>query len=212
MRDFQNHQGQRIALRRNIAGCLQHRHILGRERFECDALQLVPPLQDAGNNSTFGNAVEHDLDFAKRFAEAIRTEHPEKMLAYNCSPSFNWKKNLDDSTIAKFQRELGAMGYKYQFITLAGWHALNYHAFDLADRYREQGMSAYVDLQEREFESADRGYTAAKHQREVGAGYFDAITTAVSGGVSELTALSGSTQEEQFEEEQGEPAQATAAI
>ena len=144
-----------------------------------------------------------DLEFAKQFAEAIHAEHPGKMLAYNCSPSFNWKKNLDDATIARFQRELGAMGYKFQFITLAGWHALNYHIFDLADKYRDRGMTAYVELQEHEFDSAERGYSAAKHQREVGAGYFDAVTTAISGGASELTALSGSTEEEQFEEEPG---------
>jgi isocitrate lyase len=142
-----------------------------------------------------------DLEFARQFAEAIHAEHPGKLLAYNCSPSFNWKKNLDDATIAKFQRELGAMGYKFQFITLAGWHALNYHIFDLADKYRNNGMTAYVELQEREFDSGERGYSAAKHQREVGAGYFDAVTTAISGGASELTALSGSTEEEQFEEE-----------
>ncbi len=142
-----------------------------------------------------------DLVFARQFAQAIHAEHPGKMLAYNCSPSFNWKKNLDDATIAKFQSELGAMGYKFQFITLAGWHALNYHIFDLADKYRDNGMSAYVELQEHEFDSAERGYSAAKHQREVGAGYFDAVTTAISGGASELTALSGSTEEEQFEEE-----------
>lgn len=141
-----------------------------------------------------------DLAFARKFAEAIHAEYPGKLLAYNCSPSFNWKKNLDDSTIAKFQRELGAMGYKFQFITLAGWHALNYHIFDLSDKYRERGMAAYVELQEQEFSSADRGYSAAKHQREVGAGYFDAVTNVVSGGSSELTALSGSTEEEQFEE------------
>ena len=142
-----------------------------------------------------------DLEFAKRFAEAIHAKFPGKLLAYNCSPSFNWKKNLDDTTIAKFQRELGAMGYKFQFITLAGWHALNYHIFDLSDKYRQLGMSAYVELQEQEFDSVERGYTAAKHQREVGAGYFDAVTNLVSGGSSELTALSGSTEEEQFEEE-----------
>jgi len=141
-----------------------------------------------------------DLEFARQFAEAIHAEHPGKLLAYNCSPSFNWKKNLDDTTIARFQRELGAMGYKFQFITLAGWHTLNYHIFDLADNYRENGMPAYVDLQEKEFMSGKRGYSAAKHQREVGAGYFDAVTTVVSGGTSELTALSGSTEEEQFEE------------
>ena len=142
-----------------------------------------------------------DLAFARQFADAIHAEHPGKMLAYNCSPSFNWKKNLDDATIAKFQRELGAMGYKFQFITLAGWHALNYHIFDLANKYRDNGMTAYVELQEQEFDSGERGYSAAKHQREVGAGYFDAVTTAISGGASELTALSGSTEEEQFEEE-----------
>ena len=142
-----------------------------------------------------------DLEFAQQFADAIHAQHPGKLLAYNCSPSFNWKKNLDDVTIAKFQEELGAMGYKFQFITLAGWHALNYHIFDLSEKYRDSGMSAYVELQEQEFESADRGYTAAKHQREVGAGYFDAVTSVVSGGVSELTALSGSTEEEQFDEE-----------
>ena len=141
-----------------------------------------------------------DLEFARQFVEAIHAEHPGKLLAYNCSPSFNWKKNLDDTTIARFQRELGAMGYKFQFITLAGWHTLNYHIFDLADNYRENGMPAYVDLQEKEFMSGKRGYSAAKHQREVGAGYFDAVTTVVSGGTSELTALSGSTEEEQFEE------------
>ena len=142
-----------------------------------------------------------DLEFAQQFADAIHAQYPGKLLAYNCSPSFNWRKNLDDATIAKFQKELGAMGYKFQFITLAGWHALNYHIFDLSDKYRDSGMSAYVELQEQEFDSADRGYSAAKHQREVGAGYFDAVTTVVSGGVSELTALSGSTEEEQFEEE-----------
>ena len=142
-----------------------------------------------------------DLEFAQQFADAIHAQHPGKLLAYNCSPSFNWKKNLDDVTIAKFQEELGAMGYKFQFITLAGWHALNYHIFDLSEKYRDSGMSAYVELQEQEFESAGRGYTAAKHQREVGAGYFDAVTSVVSGGVSELTALSGSTEEEQFDEE-----------
>ena len=152
-----------------------------------------------------------DLSFAREFAEAIHAEYPGKLLAYNCSPSFNWKKNLDDATIAKFQRELGAMGYKFQFITLAGWHTLNYHIFDLADKYRQQGMSAYVELQEHEFGSAERGYSAAKHQREVGAGYFDAVTSVVSGGTSELTALSGSTEEEQFEDDGAETTQ-TAAV
>jgi len=139
-----------------------------------------------------------DLEFARQFAEAIHKQFPGKLLAYNCSPSFNWRKNLDDATIAKFQRELGAMGYKFQFITLAGWHALNYSAFDLADKYRDTGMSAYVELQEKEFGSEDRGYTAAKHQREVGAGYFDAVTNAATGGGSALSAMTGSTEEEQF--------------
>jgi isocitrate lyase len=141
-----------------------------------------------------------DLEFARRFAEAIRKEHPDQLLAYNCSPSFNWKQNLDDTTIAKFQRELGAMGYKYQFITLAGFHALNYSMFDLAEKYRDKGMTAYVELQEREFASEERGYTATKHQREVGAGYFDDITQTLSGGMSSLAALTGSTEEEQFED------------
>ncbi|HZR01693.1 MAG TPA: isocitrate lyase [Burkholderiales bacterium] len=139
-----------------------------------------------------------DLKFARDFAEAIHAVYPDKMLAYNCSPSFNWKKNLDDSTIAKFQRELGAMGYKFQFITLAGFHALNYSMFDLAYGYARDNMSAYVKLQEAEFASEARGYTATKHQREVGTGYFDEITQVVQGGNSSVTALTGSTEEEQF--------------
>jgi isocitrate lyase len=139
-----------------------------------------------------------DLEFAKAFAEAIRKEHPNKLLAYNCSPSFNWRKNLDDATIAKFQRELGAMGYKFQFITLAGFHALNYSMFDLADKYHDHGMSAYVELQQQEFASESRGYTATKHQREVGAGYFDTVASTITGGASSLSALSGSTEDEQF--------------
>jgi isocitrate lyase len=142
-----------------------------------------------------------DLAEARCFAEAIHAEYPGKLLSYNCSPSFNWKKNLDDATIAKFQRELGAMGYKFQFITLAGFHSLNYSMFDLADSYRKRGMSAYVELQEREFAAEARGYTAARHQREVGAGYFDDITQAITGGHSSITALAGSTEEEQFEDE-----------
>ncbi|KPK39173.1 MAG: isocitrate lyase [Gammaproteobacteria bacterium SG8_47] len=142
-----------------------------------------------------------DLGFAKAFAEAIRNEHPNQLLAYNCSPSFNWKKNLDDATIAKFQRELAAMGYKFQFITLAGFHALNYSMFSLASGYRDRQMSAYVELQQAEFAAESQGYTATKHQREVGTGYFDAVTNVISGGLSSLTALSGSTEEAQFEEE-----------
>ncbi len=140
-----------------------------------------------------------DLDEAKRFAEAVRAEYPGKLLAYNCSPSFNWKKNLDDATIAVFQRELGAMGYKFQFITLAGFHSLNYTMFDLARGYRDRQMSAYVELQEQEFAAEAVGYTATKHQREVGAGYFDALTQTIAGGTSSLAALTGSTEEEQFE-------------
>lgn len=139
-----------------------------------------------------------DVEEARRFAEAIHAEFPGKMLAYNCSPSFNWKGYLDEKTIADFQRELGAMGYKFQFITLAGWHSLNYQTFDLAQRYRDNGMSAYVELQEAEFAAADRGYMGAKHQREVGAGYFDQVLLTVSGGEASTSALSGSTEEEQF--------------
>ncbi len=138
-----------------------------------------------------------DLELAKQFAEAVKAEHPDQLLAYNCSPSFNWKAHLDDATIAKFQRELGAMGYAYQFITLAGFHALNYSMFDLAHGYAREGMSAYVKLQEAEFASEDRGYTATKHQREVGTGYFDAVATIVN-PESSTTALAGSTEAEQF--------------
>jgi isocitrate lyase len=139
-----------------------------------------------------------DLEFAKRFAEAVQAKFPGKMLAYNCSPSFNWKKNLDDATIAKFQRELGAMGYKFQFITLAGFHALNYSMFNLAYGYARNNMSAFVELQEAEFAAADRGFTAVKHQREVGTGYFDAVTQTIQQGQSSTTALHGSTEDEQF--------------
>ncbi|MBC7574586.1 MAG: isocitrate lyase [Herminiimonas sp.] len=139
-----------------------------------------------------------DLDFAKRFAEAVHAKFPGKMLAYNCSPSFNWKKNLDDATIAKFQRELGAMGYKFQFITLAGFHSLNYSMFNLAHGYARNNMTAFVEMQEAEFAAADKGFTAVKHQREVGTGYFDAVTQAIQQGKSSTTALHGSTEDEQF--------------
>jgi isocitrate/methylisocitrate lyase len=139
-----------------------------------------------------------DLDFARRFAEGIHRKYPGKLLAYNCSPSFNWKRNLDDATIAKFQRELGAMGYKFQFITLAGFHALNYSMFELAHGYARKNMTAFVDLQEREFAAAERGFTAVKHQREVGTSYFDEITQVVQAGRSSVTALHGSTEDEQF--------------
>ena len=139
-----------------------------------------------------------DLGEARQFAEGIHKEFPGKPLAYNCSPSFNWKKKLDDTTIAKFQRELGAMGYKFQFITLAGFHALNFSMFQLAKGYRESQMTAYVKLQQEEFGAEPLGYTATKHQREVGAGYFDEVTQVVTGGQSSVTAMSGSTEEQQF--------------
>jgi len=139
-----------------------------------------------------------DLEEAKHFAEAIHKQFPGKLLAYNCSPSFNWKRKLDDATIAKFQRELGAMGYKFQFITLAGFHALNYSMFELARGYKASQMTAYVALQQAEFAGEANGYTATKHQREVGAGYFDDVTQTISAGQSSLTALTGSTEEQQF--------------
>ena len=138
-----------------------------------------------------------DLAFAKTFAEAIHKKFPGKLLAYNCSPSFNWKKNLDDATIAKFQRELGAMGYKFQFITLAGFHSLNYSMFNLAHGYARNNMTAFVELQEAEFAAADKGFTAVKHQREVGTGYFDAVTTTIE-ALASTSALKGSTEDEQF--------------
>ena len=140
-----------------------------------------------------------DLEFARKFAEAIHAKYPGKLLAYNCSPSFNWKKNLDDATIAKFQKEIASYGYKFQFITLAGFHALNYGMFDLAHGYARRQMSAFVELQEREFAAAERGFTAVKHQREVGTGYFDAVTQTIQGGKSSTVALKGSTEEEQFQ-------------
>jgi isocitrate lyase len=139
-----------------------------------------------------------DLDEARAFADAIHAEFPGKMLAYNCSPSFNWSHQLDEGTIARFQKELGTMGYRYQFITLAGFHAMNASMFELARGYEENGMTAYVELQNREFAMEEEGYTATKHQREVGAGYFDLVTQAVSGGTTSTLALVGSTEEEQF--------------
>jgi isocitrate lyase len=141
---------------------------------------------------------EPNLDEARRFAEAIHRQFPGKLLAYNCSPSFNWKKKLDQDTIAKFQRELGAMGYKFQFVTLAGFHALNYSMFELARGYRDRGMAAYSELQQAEFAAEPHGYTATKHQREVGTGYFDEVAQVISGGMASTTALHGSTEEEQF--------------
>jgi len=138
-----------------------------------------------------------DLAYAKAFADAIHAKFPGKLLAYNCSPSFNWKKNLDDATIAKFQHELGAMGYKFQFITLAGFHSLNYSMFNLAYGYARNNMTAFVELQQAEFAAADRGFTAVKHQREVGTGYFDAVTTTIE-ALASTGALKGSTEDEQF--------------
>ena len=139
-----------------------------------------------------------DLDQARRFAEGVHKHHPGKLLAYNCSPSFNWKKHLDDATIAKFQRELGAMGYKFQFITLAGFHQLNYGMFELARGYKDRQMAAYSELQEAEFAAEVNGYTATKHQREVGTGYFDAVSMAITGGQSSTTAMRESTEHDQF--------------
>ena len=142
-----------------------------------------------------------DMDEAKKFAEAIKKEYPDQLLAYNCSPSFNWKKNLSDSDIAKFQKELGAMGYKYQFITLAGIHNMWYNMFELTHDYVRRGMTAYIEkVQEPEFAASERGYTFASHQQEVGAGYFDDVTTVIQGGKSSVTALTGSTEEEQFDD------------
>jgi isocitrate lyase len=141
-----------------------------------------------------------DIDEARRFAEGVHEQFPGKPLAYNCSPSFNWRRNLDAATIARFQRELGAMGYRFQFITLAGWHLINLETFELASAYRTEGMPAYVRLQEREFERERDGYTATKHQREAGTGYFDQVLQVVSGGQASTGALSGSTEEEQFRE------------
>jgi isocitrate lyase len=146
-----------------------------------------------------------DLEQARRFAEAIHEKFPGKLLAYNCSPSFNWKRNLSDEDIATFQEQIGEMGYKFQFITLAGFHALNYAMFELAYDYRERGMAAYSELQQREFDAEERGYTATKHQREVGAGYFDDVAQVVAGGMASTTALTGSTEEMQFNDADDDP-------
>ena len=142
-----------------------------------------------------------NLDDARRFAEAVQKAHPGKMMAYNCSPSFNWEANLDTDTIAKYQRELGAMGYKFQFVTLAGFHQLNYGMFELARGYKDRGMAAYSELQQAEFAAEKNGYTATRHQREVGTGYFDAVATAIGGGQSSTTALAESTEADQFSKE-----------
>ncbi|WP_114392356.1 isocitrate lyase [Oleisolibacter albus] len=139
-----------------------------------------------------------NLDDARKFAEAIHKQFPGKILAYNCSPSFNWKANLDEATIAKYQQELGAMGYKYQFVTLAGFHSLNLATFELAKGYKERGMAAYSEMQQREFAAVEKGFTAVKHQREVGTGYFDAVSLAITGGQSSTTAMKDSTETDQF--------------
>ncbi len=148
-----------------------------------------------------------DLDDARAFAEGVRKKYPSKMMAYNCSPSFNWKAKLDAATIAKFQRELGAMGYKFQFVTLAGFHVLNHSMFDLARGYRDRGMAAYSELQQEEFASEAHGYSATRHQREVGTGYFDAVTCAVTGGATSTTAMGASTETAQFKKPAAEAAE-----
>ncbi|MGH6841780.1 MAG: isocitrate lyase, partial [Methylocella sp.] len=147
------------------------------------------------------------LDDARAFAEGVQKQYPGKMMAYNCSPSFNWAAKLDAPTIARFQRELGAMGYKFQFVTLAGFHVLNHGMFDLAAGYRERGMAAYSELQQREFASEGQGYTATRHQREVGTGYFDAVAVAVSGGAASTTAMGASTEAAQFKKPDAEAAE-----
>lgn len=139
-----------------------------------------------------------DLDEARQFAEAIHRDYPDQMLAYNCSPSFNWKKHLSDATISNFQNELGAMGYKFQFVTLAGFHSLNYSMFNLANDYREHGMAAYSRLQEAEFASEEVGYSATRHQREVGTGYFDAVRSVLTGDRASTSAMADSTETAQF--------------
>ena len=139
-----------------------------------------------------------NLDEAREFAEGVHAKFPGKMLAYNCSPSFNWKAKLDPATIAKFQKELAAMGYKFQFVTLAGFHALNLSMFELARAYRERGMAAYSELQELEFAAEAHGYSATRHQREVGTGYFDQVIQTITGGLSSTVALQGSTEKAQF--------------
>jgi len=148
-----------------------------------------------------------DLNDARAFAEGVQKKYPGKMMAYNCSPSFNWKAKLDAATIARFQRELGAMGYKFQFVTLAGFHVLNHSMFDLAQGYRDRGMAAYSEVQQREFASESQGYSATRHQREVGTGYFDAVTVAVTGGAASTTAMSASTETAQFKKPAAEAAE-----
>ncbi|HEV2965552.1 MAG TPA: isocitrate lyase [Chthoniobacterales bacterium] len=175
------------------------------EGFFCVRNGLEQAISRAQNYAPYADLIwcetsTPDLADAKWFAEAVRQKFPNKLLAYNCSPSFNWKQKLDRATIAKFQRELAAMGYKFQFVTLAGFHTLNYSMFKLARGYAERGMAAYSDLQEAEFAAAGDGYTATKHQHEVGTGYFDAVAQAISGGKCSTVALFGSTEEAQFAE------------
>jgi isocitrate lyase len=146
-----------------------------------------------------------DIEQARRFAEAIHEKFPGKLLAYNCSPSFNWRKNLSDEDIATFQEQLGEMGYRFLFITLAGFHTLNYSMFELANGYKDRGMAAYSELQQAEFDAEEKGYTATKHQREVGAGYFDDVAQVVAGGMASTTALTGSTEEAQFNDADDDP-------
>ena len=186
-----------------------HRFILEQERTAEGFHRVRPGLDQAIDRALsyapFADVVwcetaHPDVGEARRFADAVHREYPGKLLAYNCSPSFNWREHLDDVGIAAFQLELGAMGYKFQFITLAGFHVLNYHMYRLASEYREWGMPAFVELQQMEFAAESDGYTATKHQREVGAGYFDEVTRAITRGTSSLSALTDSTEEQQFEE------------
>ena len=162
------------------------------------AAETTRTIEAAGRRAFFRAVDLSNLDDARQFAEAIHARHPGKLLAYNCSPSFNWKAKLDEATIAKFQRELGAMGYKFQFVTLAGFHSLNHAMFELASAYRDEGMAAYSRLQQAEFASEAAGYTATRHQREVGTGYFDKVALTLSAGASSTTALAQSTEADQF--------------
>jgi isocitrate lyase len=173
------------------------------EGFFCTRAGLDQAIARALHYAPFADLVwcetsSPNLEEAKRFAEAVRAKFPGKMLAYNCSPSFNWKAKLDAATVSKFQRELGAMGYKFQFVTLAGFHALNYSMFRLARGYRDRGMAAYAELQQAELEAEREGYTATKHQREVGTGYFDEVAKVIAGGDCSTAALRDSTEVEQF--------------
>ena len=186
-----------------------HKFIVDQERTSEGFHRVTPGLDQAIDRAlsyapyadvVWCETARPDLGEARRFADAVHRKYPGKLLAYNCSPSFNWREHLDDVSIAAFQLDLGAMGYKFQFITLAGFHVLNYHMYRLASEYREWGMPAFVELQQMEFAAESDGYTATKHQREVGAGYFDEVTRAITRGTSSLSALAGSTEEQQFEE------------